>query len=62
MPGFRAVCTIRANLSGLERELKEMKSDSGDRYWRVDYEVEIFFGRTALGACLVWKEGVRCMH
>jgi len=61
MPGFRPVCTIRANLSGLERELKKMTSDTGAIYWRVDYEVEIFFGRTALAACLVWKEGVRCV-
>jgi len=59
MPGFREVCTIRANLSGLERGLKQITSPTGEKYWQIEYTVEIFFGRTTLGACVVWKEGVR---
>jgi len=61
MPGFRAVCTIRANLSGVERGLEQMISPTGKKYWRVQFEVEIFFGLTALAACIVWKEGVRLL-
>ncbi|KAH7096190.1 hypothetical protein BKA62DRAFT_720363 [Auriculariales sp. MPI-PUGE-AT-0066] len=58
LPQFRNVCTVSADLSGLENSLRSMNGIHGRQYWRVDFEVEIFFGQTSLCAKLVWNEGV----
>jgi len=56
---FRSVCTLKADLSGLKHTLRPMTGRSGIKYLQLDFEVEFFFGRTSLGACLVWNEQVR---
>ena len=57
--GFRSVCKLKADLSGLRRSLSTYATSVGRPYWRIDFEIEIFFGQTTLCANLVWKEDVR---
>jgi len=60
MPGFRSMCTLRADLSGLQSSLRSFSAAKGrGQYWRIDFEVEVFFGQTSLHAGLVWTERVR---
>ena len=36
-----------------------MKSPEGCRYWQINFNIEMLFGRTSLEANIVWDEGVR---
>ena len=58
LPNFRRVCTIKADLSSLERFLKAKKRSDGQDFWRVPLKISVFFGGTALKARLSWYEGV----
>ena len=62
LPKFRHVCTLVADLSGLQRSLKVQKGPEGQEFWRVDFKVNVFFGGTALKARLAWYEGVSILH
>ena len=57
-PNVRFVCTLKADLSGLQRFLKVQKTSEGQEFWKVDYKTKILFGGTALKARITWKEGV----
>ena len=59
VPNIRRVCTLRADLSGLQRFLKVQKRSSGQVFWKVYFNVKVLFGGTALKARLTWYEGVR---
>jgi len=59
--GYRELCTLKADLSGLERSLRSRTGLRGKQYWRVDFEVEVFFGQTSLCANLIWVEDVRAL-
>jgi len=59
--GFRSVCKLKADLSGLRPSLSTYATSVGRPYWRIDFEIEIFFGQTTLCANLVWKEDVRTL-
>ena len=62
LPNFRHVCTLRADLSGLQGSLKVQTGPEGQDFWRVDFKVKVFFGGTALKARLAWCEGVGTSH
>ena len=62
LPNTRLVCTLRADLSGLRRFLKVRKTPGGQDFWKVDYEIKVLFGGTALKASVTWKEGVSISH
>ena len=57
-PSIRRVCTLKADLSGLQRLLKVQKSSEGQEFWEVFYHVNVLFGGTALKARMTWYEGV----
>lgn len=57
-PGFRKVCQIQADLSGLSGTLQEKKGATGP-YWTIDYDLAIKFGGTELQAFVQWTERVR---
>ena len=63
-PNIRHVCTLTADLSGLLQNSKAQRTSRGQIFWKVDYNVKIFFGGTALKARLTWYEGVSisCFH
>ena len=58
LPNIRRVCTLKADLSGLQRFLKVQKTSAGEDFWEVSYKLKVLFGGTALKARLTWKEGV----
>ena len=62
LPGFRRVCTLWADLSGLQRFLTVQKGPDDQDFWTVHYDIEVFFGGTALKAKMVWNEGVSISH
>jgi len=59
--GYRTHCILKADLSGLERSLRSHTSRLGKQYWRVEFEIEVFFGQTSLCANLTWTEDVRTL-
>ena len=62
MPDFRHACTLKADLSGLERFLKAQKGSEGRDFWHIAFKVNVLFGGTALKARLTWDEGVSVSH
>ncbi|KIM26380.1 hypothetical protein M408DRAFT_330575 [Serendipita vermifera MAFF 305830] len=54
--GMRLICTLNANLSALAGGLQTMTGRNGKRFYRVDYDVCVYFGGTQLRAKLQWKE------
>ena len=58
LPNIRHVCTLKADLSGLQRLFKVRKRSDGQDFWKISYKVKVLFGGTALKARLMWKEGV----
>ncbi|KIM19377.1 hypothetical protein M408DRAFT_31280 [Serendipita vermifera MAFF 305830] len=56
MEGMRLICTLKADLSALAGGLQVKNGPRGKRFYRVDYDVCIYFGGTQLGAKLQWKE------
>ena len=58
LPNIRRVCTLKADLSGLQRFLKGKKRSDGKEFWAVPFKVKVFFGGTALKARIAWYEGV----
>ena len=59
LPNIRRVCTLKADLSGLQRFLKAQKRSDGQDFWQADFNVHVLLGGTALKARLTWYEGVR---
>ena len=62
LPNMRRVCTLKADLSGLQRSLKVQKGPRGQDFWRVEHSINVHFGSTALKARLTWYEGVSDSH
>ena len=58
LPNIHLVCTLKADLSTLQRFLKVQKRSDGQDFWKVHFKVNVFFGGTALKARLTWYEGV----
>ncbi|KIM26383.1 hypothetical protein M408DRAFT_192539 [Serendipita vermifera MAFF 305830] len=54
--GMRLICTLNANLSTLAGGLQIKNGPRGKRFYRVDYDVCVYFGGTQLRAKLEWKE------
>ncbi|KAI9569153.1 hypothetical protein HD554DRAFT_2204656 [Boletus coccyginus] len=52
---FSTLCTIRVNLSEAAKDLAPKREPSGQLYYRLDYDVIVFFGPTELRAELGWK-------
>lgn len=53
---FRTVCTLSADLRGLEGALERKTGEEGSAYWSLKCDVCIRFGGTELEAYLEWKE------
>ena len=62
LPNFRHVCTLRADLSGLQGFLTLQKGSEGQDFWRVSYSINVRFGGTALKSRMTWHEGVSISH
>ena len=62
MPNIRLVCTLTADLSGLQRFLKVKKTSKGQHFWEVSYNINVSFGGTNLKAKMTWYEGVSISH
>ena len=62
LPNFRHVCTLQADLSGLEQFLRVQYGPQGQRFWRVSYNINVRFGGTAIKARKTWDEGVSILH
>ena len=62
LPNIRRVCTLTADLSGLQRFLKVQKTSEGQDFWKVAFNVNVLFGGTTLKARVTWKEGVSISH
>ena len=62
LPQMRRVCTLTADLSGLQRFLRVEKGPKGQNFWRVNYSINVYFGGTVLKARLMWHEGVSNVH
>ena len=62
LPHIRRVCTLKADLSGLQKSLKVQKGPKGQDFWRVEHSIKVHFGGTALKARLMWYEGVSNLH
>jgi hypothetical protein len=58
MNGMRLVCALNADLSALAGALEIVNGPRGTRFYRVDFEVCVYFGGTQLRATLQWKENV----
>jgi molecular chaperone DnaK (HSP70) len=60
-PGFKEICIVRANLNGLQGQLKQKRGLNGP-YWKLSYVIGIRFGRTELEAFIEWdEEGKTCI-
>jgi len=58
-PRFRAVCKLKADLSGLRRSLvPQLNPITGVNYYTVSFTVAVHFGDTTLKANLRWYENV----
>ena len=62
LPQMRRVCTLKADLSGLQKFLKVEKGSHGQNFWKVMYSVNVYFGDTALKARMTWYEGVSNLY
>jgi hypothetical protein len=58
LEGMRLICTLNANLSQLAGGLRVTTGRRGKRFYRIDYDVCVYFGGTQLRANLQWKERV----
>jgi hypothetical protein len=58
MKGMRLICTLSADLSALAGALQLQTGPHGGRFYRVDYNVCVYFGGTQLRAHLEWEERV----
>ncbi|KIM20653.1 hypothetical protein M408DRAFT_333864 [Serendipita vermifera MAFF 305830] len=56
MKGMRLICTLNADLSALAGGLQIKSGPRGRKFYRVDYEVCVYFGGTQLRAKLQWRE------
>ena len=61
-PNVRRVCTLAADFSGLQGFLKVQKGSKGQKFWKINYSVNVRFGGTAIKARLTWYEGVSISH
>jgi hypothetical protein len=57
IPGFKQMCSVQADLSGLRGGLVQSMGTKG-YYWTLNFDIGIRFGGTELEAFIEWKEGV----
>ena len=62
LPHIRRVCTLRADMSGLQKFLKVQRGPEGQDFWEVQHRINVYFGGTALKARMTWYEGVSNLH
>ena len=55
---MRLICTLKSDLSALAKGLQIQTGPHGKKFYRVDYDVCVYFGGTQLHAKLQWKERV----
>jgi hypothetical protein len=55
MPGFTRVCTIRADLSNMNKGLQQYSGPRG-AYYLVEFQLGILFGSTELAAKVFWED------
>ena len=53
------ICTLRGDLNALRGSIQATRRPDGQHYWRLDFWVEVFFGKTSLSAEIAWLENVR---
>lgn len=61
-PDMRRVCTLKADLSGLQKVLKVQKGPNGQDFWVIEFMIDVRFGGTVLKASMMWHEGVSISH
>jgi len=55
---MRLICTLNADLSALSEALTISTGPRRNSFYRVDYDVYIYFGGTQLRAKLQWNDKV----
>lgn len=56
LKGMRLICTLKADLSAIIGGLQINNGPRGTKFYRVDYNVCVYFGGTQLCAKLQWRE------
>ncbi|KAH7100091.1 hypothetical protein BKA62DRAFT_801966 [Auriculariales sp. MPI-PUGE-AT-0066] len=56
MPGIQKVCVVSANLNGLRNSMALTTGKTGEKFYEFSFDVNLFFGQTALSADISWKE------
>ncbi|KAI6046251.1 hypothetical protein EDC04DRAFT_2887938 [Pisolithus marmoratus] len=59
LDSFTNRCTVYADTSKAAKNLSQQTTRSGDKFYRIDYEVVLLFGLTELKAQISWMEDVR---
>ncbi len=62
LPNFRHVCTLVADLSGLQKFMKAQHGREGQTFFKESYHIDVRFGGTAIKAKMTWNEGVSISH
>ncbi|KAH7098624.1 hypothetical protein BKA62DRAFT_773174 [Auriculariales sp. MPI-PUGE-AT-0066] len=53
--GIRTACRLTADLSALRHKIKACP-EQGAHYWKVSFELHVYFGRKSLSAHLAWED------
>ncbi|KAK0222699.1 hypothetical protein EDD85DRAFT_860789 [Armillaria nabsnona] len=53
---YSVLFTVAANASKAAKALEPLRAKDGGVYYRIEYDIAIFFGRTELKAQICWKE------
>ena len=53
------MCDITVDVSGMKQPPLPRIDGTGEKYYRVNYDVILLFGSTELQAQVAWKEDVR---
>jgi uncharacterized protein YfcZ (UPF0381/DUF406 family) len=56
VPGFKRICTVKADLSGIREELVEEPTFQGQSWWWTDFRIGFKFGAVELKAFIIWQE------
>ena len=56
---YKSMCDITVDVSGMKQPPLPRIDGTGEKYYRVNYDVILLFGLTELQAQVAWEEDVR---